>query len=375
MKIYDLTAHEVRDKLRKREISSLDLTETSFKRIEEVENKIDAFITLTKKEALLQAKAFDEAMKRGETVGDLAGIPMALKDNMCTDGILTSCASKILNNFIPPYDATVTKKLKRAGAVIVGKTNMDEFAMGSSTENSAYKTTKNPWDIERVPGGSSGGSAASVAAGEAFYSLGSDTGGSIRQPASFTGLVGLKPTYGRVSRYGLVAFASSLDQIGPFGKDVEDCALVMNTISGHDRMDSTSIERPAEDFTKLMKDGVKGMRIGIPKEFFGEGIDEDIKAMVLEAARSYESMGAVCEEISLPSAKHALSVYYILATSECSSNLARFDGARFGFRAEKFEDFKDMFIKTRSQGFGEEVKRRIMLGTYALSAGYHDKYY
>ena len=375
MKIYDLTAHEVRDKLRKREISSLDLTETSFKRIEEVENKIDAFITLTKKEALLQAKAFDEAMKRGETLGDLAGIPMALKDNMCTDGILTSCASKILNNFIPPYDATVTKKLKRAGAVIVGKTNMDEFAMGSSTENSAYKTTKNPWDIERVPGGSSGGSAASVAAGEAFYSLGSDTGGSIRQPASFTGLVGLKPTYGRVSRYGLVAFASSLDQIGPFGKDVEDCALVMNTISGHDRMDSTSIERPAEDFTKLMKDGVKGMRIGIPKEFFGEGIDEDIKAMVLEAARSYESMGAVCEEISLPSAKHALSVYYILATSECSSNLARFDGARFGFRAEKFEDFKDMFIKTRSQGFGEEVKRRIMLGTYSLSSGYYDAYY
>ncbi|MBK5251897.1 MAG: Asp-tRNA(Asn)/Glu-tRNA(Gln) amidotransferase subunit GatA [Peptostreptococcaceae bacterium] len=375
MKIFDLTAHEVRDKLRNRELSSVELTEESYKRIDAVESKVDSFITFTKKEAFLQAKAFDERMKKGELLGDLAGIPMALKDNMCTDGILTTCASKILGNFTPPYDATVTQKLKNAGAVIVGKTNMDEFAMGSSTENSAYKTTKNPWDTDRVPGGSSGGSAASVASGEVFYSLGSDTGGSIRQPAAFTGLVGLKPTYGRVSRYGLVAFASSLDQIGPLGKDVEDCALVMNTISGHDRKDSTSIDRPVPDFALGMKNGVKGMRIGIPKEFFGEGIDEEVKTMVLEAARLYESMGAVCEEISLPSAKHALSVYYILATSECSSNLARFDGARYGYRAKNYEGFKDMFIKTRSQGFGEEVKRRIMLGTYSLSSGYYDAYY
>ncbi len=375
MKIYDLTAHEVRDRLRKKEISSVELTQETYKRIEEAEGSVDAFITLTKEEAISRAGDIDRAICKGEDLPDLAGIPMAIKDNMCTDGTLTTCGSRMLGNFVPPYDATVVRMLKDSGAVIVGKTNMDEFAMGSSTENSAFKTTKNPWDTRRVPGGSSGGSAAAVAAGEAFYSLGSDTGGSIRQPAAFTGLVGLKPTYGRVSRYGLVAFASSLDQIGPFGKDVEDCAIIMGAISGHDSKDSTSVNRPVEDFTKEMKDGVKGMRIGIPKEFFGEGISKEVKAMVLEGAKLYESMGAVCEEISLPSAKHALSVYYILATSECSSNLARFDGARFGYRAENHQGFKDMFIKTRSEGFGEEVKRRIMLGTYSLSSGYYDAYY
>lgn len=375
MKIYDLTAHEMRDMLRRKELSSVELTEGIFERIENVEEKIGAFITLTRAEALLEASAVDEARNRGEDLPDLAGIPMALKDNMCTDGILTTCGSKILMNFVPPYDAAVAESLKGAGAVMVGKANMDEFAMGSSTENSAYKITRNPWDTQRVPGGSSGGSAAAVAAGEAFYALGSDTGGSIRQPAALTGLVGLKPTYGRVSRYGLVAFASSLDQIGPLTKDVEDSALVMNAISGHDRRDATSVDRGAEDFTADMARGVKGMRIGIPKEFFGEGIDKDIKAMVMDAARSYESMGAVCEEISLPSVSHALSVYYILATSECSSNLARFDGARYGYRAKTYDGFKDMFVKTRSQGFGDEVKRRIMLGTYSLSSGYYDAYY
>ena len=375
MKLHEKTAHETRDLLMKGEVSSEELTNRLYDRIEAADETVGAYITLTRDWALKQAREADESRSRGEASGPLAGIPMALKDNMCTDGVLTTCGSKLLANFIPPYDATVTRRLKEAGAVILGKTNMDEFAMGSSTENSAYKTTRNPWDIERVPGGSSGGSAAAVAAGEAFYALGSDTGGSIRQPASLTGIVGLKPTYGRVSRYGLVAFASSLDQIGPFTKDVEDCALVMNAIAGHDELDSTSVALPAEDFTRDLRKGVRGMRIGIPREFFGEGIDGAIKDMVLKAAETYEAMGAECGEISLPSAKYALAAYYIIATSECSSNLARFDGARYGVRAEGFEDFRDMFIRTRSEGFGEEVKRRIMLGTYCLSSGYYDAYY
>jgi aspartyl-tRNA(Asn)/glutamyl-tRNA(Gln) amidotransferase subunit A len=374
-KMFEWTLHEARQALREGKVTSVQLTEAVFARIEAVEPKVEAFITLLKDEALDSARLADEQFARGEDLGDLHGVPIAIKDNMCTLGTATTCASKMLENFRPPYDATVVQKLKAAGAVIVGKTNLDEFAMGSSTENSAFKVTRNPWNTDCVPGGSSGGSAASVAYGAAYASLGSDTGGSIRQPASLCGLVGLKPTYGLVSRYGLVAFASSLDQIGPFTKDVEDSAIMMNVLAGYDVKDGTSIESGATDYKTALIDDVKGLRIGLPKEFFGEGISEEVKEAVYAAAKVYESLGAYVEEVSLPNAGYALPIYYIIASSECSSNLARFDGVRYGFRAPEFEDFNDLFAKTRTQGFGEEVKRRIMLGTYALSSGYYDAYY
>ena len=369
-----LTVSEALDKLKKKEVSSRELTEAALARIDNVDDTVKAFMTVTRDEALAAAAAIDAKRLNGEEVGSLAGIPMALKDNMCTKGIRTTCSSKILHNFIPPYDATVAIQLKKAGAVLLGKTNLDEFAMGSSTENSAYFTSCNPWDPQRVPGGSSGGSAAAVAANEAYFSLGSDTGGSIRQPAAFCGVVGMKPTYGRVSRYGLIAFASSLDQIGPFTKNVYDCAVVMNTICEHDPRDTTSANVDAPDYTKYLDGNVKGMKIGVPKEYFVEGIDSQVQASVRKALDTLISLGAEVEEISLPHTEYGIPVYYLIAPAEASSNLARYDGVQYGFRAEA-DNLIDMYNKTRSQGFGEEVKRRIMLGTYALSSGYYDAYY
>ncbi|MHB8171948.1 MAG: Asp-tRNA(Asn)/Glu-tRNA(Gln) amidotransferase subunit GatA [Thermincolia bacterium] len=375
MSLYKLTAHEAHELLVKKEVSSYELTEAVFKRIDEVEDKVKAFVTVTKEAALERAKAVDEKIKAGEQVKPLMGIPMVLKDNMCAQGIKTTCSSKILHNFVPPYNATVVEKLQEAGAIVVGKANMDEFAMGSSTETSAFVKTRNPWDIDRVPGGSSGGSAASVAADQGFYSLGSDTGGSIRQPASFCGVVGLKPTYGRVSRFGLVAFASSLDQIGPFAKDVEDCAQIMNVISGHDFRDSTSTDVPVPDYTTFLNQDIKGLRVGIPKEYFVDGMDPEVEKTIRQAIAKLEEMGAICEEATLPHTEYALPVYYLIAPAEASSNLARYDGVRYGYRAEGAEDLLTMYKKSRSEGFGPEVKRRIMLGTYALSSGYYDAYY
>lgn len=375
MQLNGLTAHELHAKLINRDVSSLEITESVYKRIDHVEEKVKAFVTITREMALAKAAEVDAKIARGEEIGPLEGIPVVIKDNMCTEGILTTCSSKMLHNFVPPYSATVVEKLKDAGAVIVGKANMDEFAMGSSTENSRFYTTRNPWDLQRVPGGSSGGSAASVAADETIYSLGSDTGGSIRQPASFCGVVGLKPTYGAVSRYGLIAFASSLDQIGPFSKDVTDCAQVFGAIAGHDPKDSTSAEFEAPDYTGFLTGEVKGLRIGIPREYFIDGTDPTVLSLVQDAIKKFEEMGAVCEETSLPHAEYALPVYYLLATAEASSNLARYDGVRYGYRDESAEDIVTMFMRTRSEGFGTEVKRRIMLGTYALSSGYYDAYY
>lgn len=375
MSLNRLTAHELHEKLTSREISSLEITEAVFQRIDEVEDKVKAFVTVTRETALAKAREVDEKIARGEKIGPLEGIPVVIKDNMCTEGVPTTCSAKMLHNYIPPYNATVVEKLKAAGAVLVGKSNMDEFAMGSSTENSRFFPTRNPWDTERVPGGSSGGSAAAVAADETIYSLGSDTGGSIRQPASFCGVVGLKPTYGTVSRYGLVAFASSLDQIGPFSKDVTDCARVFNIIAGHDPMDSTSAEFEVPDYTRFLTGEVKGLKIGIPQEYFIEGTDPEVLNLVKQAIKKFEDLGAVCEEMSLPHAEYALPVYYLIATAEASSNLARYDGVRYGYRDESAEDVVTMFMRTRSEGFGAEVKRRIMLGTYALSSGYYDAYY
>ena len=375
MKLYSLTAHEVRDKLVKGEVSSVEVLDSVFGRIDEVENKLNSFITLTKEKAYQTAKEIDTKRANGEKLSDLAGIPGVLKDNMCTDGVKTTCGSKILHNFIPPYNATVAEKLTEEGFLMVGKANMDEFAMGSSNENSAYGVVRNPWDLDRVPGGSSGGSAVSVAADEAYFSLGSDTGGSIRQPAALCGLVGLKPTYGLVSRYGLVAFASSLDQIGPFTKDVEDCALVLNAIAGHDKKDSTSLSVSKVDYRESLHKDIKDMRIGIPKEYFGKGIEPAIREKVMEAVTVFEQLGAKIEETSLPYSEHALPVYYIEASAEASANLARYDGIRYGYRTENFNDLNDLFVNSRSEGFGAEVKRRIMLGTYALSSGYYDAYY
>lgn len=369
------TLHEIRELINKGEVSCVELTKNTLDRISSVDDKIGAYLQIDEEGALNKAKEVDEKIKRGEEVSFLAGIPMAIKDNICVEGLKTTCASKILQNFVSPYDAHVTKLLKQNDAVILGKLNMDEFAMGSSSENSAFKKVRNPYDLDRVPGGSSGGSAAAVAAGEAYYTLGSDTGGSIRQPASLCGVVGLKPTYGRISRYGLVAFASSLDQIGPFTKDVEDCAHVLKAIAGYDEMDSTSAKREVEDYTKYLNQDIKGLRIGIPKECFAEGLNEDVRREIENAIEVLRRLGAEIKEISLPMSKYALAVYYILASSEASSNLARFDGIRYGYRAEDFEDVVDLYVKSRSQGFGDEVKRRIMLGTYALSAGYYDAYY
>jgi len=371
----ELTAHELHGKLAAREVSSREVTEAVLRRIDEVEEKVRAFVTVTREHALNKAGEVDAKIARGERLRPLEGIPVVIKDNMCTEGVLTTCSSKMLYNFVPPYSATVVKKLSTAGAVMVGKSNLDEFAMGSSTENSRFFATRNPWDTERVPGGSSGGSAAAVAAGETIVALGSDTGGSIRQPASFCGVVGLKPTYGAVSRYGLVAFASSLDQIGPLAKDVTDCAAVFGAIAGHDPLDSTSAGVEVPDYTGFLTGEVKGLRIGIPREYFIEGTDPGVRLVIDEAIKKFEDLGAVCEETSLPHTEYALPVYYLLATAEASSNLARYDGVRYGYRDESAEDMVNMFMRTRSEGFGEEVKRRIMLGTYALSSGYYDAYY
>jgi aspartyl-tRNA(Asn)/glutamyl-tRNA(Gln) amidotransferase subunit A len=375
MELYERTIHDLHDMLKKGDTTSEAVTESVLARIAAVDDKVKAYITVTADSARQQAKEADKRRKAGGSASPLLGIPLAIKDNMCTEGIATTCASKILKNFIPPYDATVVSRLKQAGAVICGKPNMDEFAMGSSTENSGFFATKNPWDLSRIPGGSSGGSAAAVAADECIGSLGSDTGGSIRQPAACCGVVGLKPTYGRVSRFGLVAFASSLDQIGPITKDVTDTALLMNAIAGHDHRDSTAVNIPVPDFTQALKKDLQGMKIGLPKEYFIEGMDPQVDKAVKAAVQVLKGLGAALVEVSLPHTDYAVATYYILATSEASSNLARYDGIKYGFRAEGAKDLLDLYMKSRSQGFGPEVKRRIMLGTYALSAGYYDAYY
>lgn len=375
MQLFRLTAHELHDLLIKKEISAIEINEAVFDRIASVEEKVGAYLNRTRERALAQARVVDGQIRKGEKIFPFSGIPIAIKDNMCTDGITTTAGSKILSNFIPPYSATVVKKLDAAGAVMVGKTNLDEFAMGSSTENSAFFTTRNPWDTGRVPGGSSGGSAAAVAAGEAVCALGSDTGGSIRLPASFCGVVGMKPTYGAVSRFGLIAYASSLDQIGPFTRDVTDCALMLNIICGHDPFDSTSANFQAPDYTGFLVNDVRGMRIGVPEEYMAEGIDPEVRDVIGKAMALLQSLGANVEYTTLPHTEYALPTYYLIAPAEASSNLARYDGVRYGLRAEEAEDVIDMFMKTRSQGFGSEVKRRIMLGTYVLSAGYYDAYY
>lgn len=375
MQLNYLSAHQLHDMLVNKEISAEEITRSVYERIDKKEEKIRAFVTITKEQALEQAKIVDQARAAGEDLPFLAGIPIAIKDNICTKGVRTTCASKILYNYIPPYNATVMERLNKVQAVTVGKANLDEFAMGSSCENSAFFPTCNPWDTERVPGGSSGGSAAAVAAGEAIMALGSDTGGSIRLPASFCGVVGMKPTYGAVSRYGLVAFASSLDQIGSFSRDITDCALLLNVICGHDPFDSTSIAYEKPDYTSFLTGDIKGMKIGVPKEYLEEGIDTEVKEVIKKAIDVFIGLGAEVEETTLPHTEYALSVYYLIATAEASSNLARYDGVRYGYRSEEAEDLVDMFMKTRSEGFGDEVKRRIMLGTYALSAGYYDAYY
>jgi len=368
VELYNLTIEEARSAIDRGEISTAELAAAVFGRIGAVEERVGAYVTLA------QAAAPEQAEGSGKTGHALCGIPVAVKDNICTEGIRTTCSSKILKSFVPPYESTVTRRLKQQGYVLTGKTNLDEFAMGSSTENSAFGRTNNPWDLERVPGGSSGGSAAAVAADECIAALGSDTGGSIRQPAAFCGVVGMKPTYGRVSRYGLVAFASSFDQIGPITKNVKDSAILLNAISGHDIYDSTSADVAVPDFVSALGQDIKGMKVGVPKEYFIEGMDREVEARVREAVRTLGSLGAVPVEISLPHTGYAVATYYILATSEASSNLARYDGVRYGSRVEG-EDLIDMYMRTREEGFGAEVKRRIILGTYALSSGYYDAYY
>jgi len=374
MDLFSLTMHEISDLLKKKETTSRAVTESVLARIASVDERVKAYLTVTADAALAQAEQADRERSSG-TTSPVLGVPIAIKDNMCTEGVRTTCASKILGNFIPPYSATVVARLQQAGSVMPGKVNMDEFAMGSSTENSGFMVTKNPWDLERIPGGSSGGSAAAVAAGECIAALGSDTGGSIRQPAACCGVVGLKPTYGRVSRYGLVAFASSLDQIGPITKDVTDAAILLNIISGHDERDSTSADVPAPDFTKSLVRDLKGVKVGIPKEYFIEGMDPEVDRAVRSAVKTLEGLGAMVVDVTLPHTGYAVATYYILATSEASSNLARYDGVKYGYRASGAKDLLEMYTKSRSQGFGPEVKRRIMLGTYALSAGYYDAYY
>lgn len=375
MELYQLTAHELSDLLKDKKVSAVDITKSYLDRIEKVESKVDSYLTICQEQALNKAEEVQKKIDGGEATSPLAGIPMAIKDNICTQGVKTTCASKMLHNFVPPYNATVMNKLESNDTIMLGKLNMDEFAMGGSTENSHFKQTKNPWDIERVPGGSSGGAAAAVAANEAVFTLGSDTGGSIRQPASFCGVVGMKPTYGSVSRFGLVAFASSLDQIGPLTKDVTDCALVLNAITGYDSLDTTSSNVEYPDYTKALVNNIKGMKIGIPKEYIGEGLNEDVKASTLKAIETLKELGAECEEFSLPITEYAIPAYYLIACAEASSNLARYDGIKYGYRAEKYSDLLDLYRQTRSEAFGPEVKRRIMLGTYALSSGYYDAYY
>lgn len=375
MKIHSLTIHQLHDLLVKKEVTSREATEALYRRIREVEGKVNAYLLLTEEEAFRQADQVDRKIVKGEIVGDLAGIPLGLKDILCTKGIRTTCASKILGNYIPFYDGTVIQKLKEKEAIFLGKLNMDEFAMGSSTENSGFQVTHNPWDLKRIPGGSSGGSAAAVAADECIAALGTDTGGSIRQPAACCGVVGLKPTYGRVSRYGLVAFASSLDQIGPITKDVEDSAILMNAISGYDPHDSTSVNVEVPNYKLSLKRDVRGVRIGVPDEYFIEGMGPEVEQAIQEAIDFFRKWGAEIQRISLPHTKYAVAVYYIIATAEASSNLARYDGVKYGLRSKGYRDLMEMYTQTRAKGFGEEVKRRIILGTYVLSAGYYEAYY
>ncbi len=375
MSLFNYSVKELQSLLQKKEISVSDLVEQSYSRIGQVDERVAAFLQLNEEAARKQAKEQDDILAQGKAEGALFGLPIGIKDNIVTENIITTCGSKILENFDPIYDATVVKKLKQAGTVTIGKLNMDEFAMGSSNENSAYGTVRNPWNTDHVPGGSSGGSAAAVAAGEVLFSLGSDTGGSIRQPASFCGVVGLKPTYGRVSRFGLVAFASSLDQIGPITNTVEDNAALLEAISGLDPMDGTSANIEVPAFTEGLTGDIKGLRIAVPKEYLGEGVSEEVRNSVLASLKVLESLGATWDEVSLPHSKYALATYYLLSSSEASANLARFDGVRYGYRSKHDENLIDMYKHTRAEAFGKEVKRRIMLGTFALSSGYYDAYY
>ena len=375
MSILDLTAVELGRKIKAKEITVTEATGAVLKQIKALEPKLNCYVTVDEAGALKQAEEVQALIDNGTLNGPLAGVPVAVKDNICTEGMLTTCSSKILYNFVPAYSAEVVKRLQEAGAVIIGKTNMDEFAMGSTTETSAFGVTRNPWNTEHVPGGSSGGSCAAVAANECFYALGSDTGGSIRQPSSFCGVTGLKPTYGTVSRYGLVAYGSSLDQIGPVAKDVSDCAAILEVIASHDRKDSTSVKRDAYDFTSALIDDVAGLRIGIPKDYFTGGLDPEVKEAVLDAAGVLKAKGAIVEEFDLGMVEYAIPAYYIIASAEASSNLSRFDGVKYGYRTGEYEGLHSMYKKSRSEGFGAEVKRRIMLGAFVLSSGYYDAYY
>ena len=374
MDIMSLTAVELGKKIKAKEISVTEATQAYLDQIEKVEADVHSYVTIDKEGALKRAGEVQKLIDDGTLLGPLAGVPVAIKDNMCTKGMRTTCSSKILENFVPTFTSEAVLNLEKAGAVIIGKTNMDEFAMGSTTETSYYGVTRNPWNLEHVPGGSSGGSCAAVAAGECAYALGSDTGGSIRQPSSFCGVTGIKPTYGTVSRYGLIAYGSSLDQIGPIAKDVTDCATILETIASHDVKDSTSVEREY-DFTSALTDDVKGMKIGIPRDYFGDGLSADVKEQILNAVKVLEEKGAVVEEFDLSLVKYAIPAYYIIADAEASSNLARFDGVKYGYRTEEYEGLHNMYKKTRSEGFGAEVKRRIMLGSFVLSSGYYDAYY
>lgn len=375
MNITELTVHELKEKLEKKELTSYEITKAYIEKIEEKEKDVQAFVTTLEKDALEKAEEIDKKIASGEIVEKLAGIPIGIKDNICTKGVKTTCSSKMLENFVAPYDATVMEKINSENIINLGKLNMDEFAMGGSTEHSYFHVTRNPWNLNKVPGGSSGGSAAAVAAGMVPWALGTDTGGSIREPASFCGVVGLKPTYGLVSRYGVVAFASSLDQVGPITKDVTDSAMLLNIITGKDKMDSTSVERPKVDYTKALKNDVKGLKIAVPKELFAEGINEEVKESLEKAIETYKKLGAEISEVSLNIAEYALASYYIIACAEASSNLGRFDGVRYGHRAKEFNNLKELYRNSRTEGFGPEVKRRIILGTYVLSSGYYDAYY
>lgn len=375
MDLRSLTAVELGKKIQAGEVTAVEATLAVLEQIEKVEKDVNSFVTVDREGALKQAEEVQKKIEGGELTGPLAGVPVAIKDNMCTEGMLTTCSSKILGNFVPTYSSEAVIKLQEAGAVIIGKTNMDEFAMGSTSESSAFGPTKNPWNLEHVPGGSSGGSCAAVAAEECFYALGSDTGGSIRQPSSFCGVTGIKPTYGTVSRYGLIAYGSSLDQIGPVAKDVTDCATILEVISGHDKKDSTSVPREEYDFTSALVDDVKGMKIGIPKDYLGEGLDPEVKEAILAAAKVLEEKGAIVEEFELGLVKYAIPAYYVIACAEASSNLARFDGVKYGYRTDTYTGLHNMYKKSRSEGFGSEVKKRIMLGSFVLSSGYYDAYY
>ncbi len=375
MNITELTVHELQEKLRNKELTVKEITKAYIDRINEKEKDVQAFVTTLTEEAENKAEEIQKKIDNKEIDGEFAGIPIGIKDNICTKGIKTTCSSKMLENFVSPYDATVMEKINNENLINLGKLNMDEFAMGGSTEHSYFKITKNPWNLSKVPGGSSGGSAAAVAANLVPWALGSDTGGSIRQPASFCGVVGLKPTYGLVSRYGLVAFASSLDQVGPITKDVRDSALLLNIIAGHDKKDTTSVNKEKIDYTKCLKNDVKGLKIGVPKEFFGEGINPEVKETLQKAIEKYKELGAEIEEFSLDIAKYSLAAYYIIACAEASSNLGRFDGIRYTYRTGEFKNLKELYKKSRSEAFGTEVKRRIILGTYVLSSGYYDAYY